>query len=69
MLKSASIATGSGHLGQFLSRSKWVLPGHINMPDLDQKYTVILRIKNCNKRSILSKRAVTDILRMRPLIL
>ena len=36
-----SIATGSGHpnypchLGHFLSGSKWVLPGHTNMPDLD----------------------------------
>ena len=35
-----SVATGSGHpdypghLGHFLSGSKWVLPGHTNMPDL-----------------------------------
>ena len=36
-----SIATGSGHpdypghLGHFLSGSKWVSPGHAYMPDSD----------------------------------
>ena len=51
-----SVATGSGypeyrgHLGHFLSGSKWVSPGHTNMPDPDKKYLVIVRIKNCNKK-------------------
>ena len=48
-----SVATGlghSGHLGHFLSGSKWVSPRHSNVPDPDQKYLVIVRIKNCNKK-------------------
>ena len=43
----------------------WVLPVHTNIPDPDQKYLVIMYIKNCNKRSIFSNRAVTNISRMR----
>ena len=39
---TAGVATGSdhpdypGHLGHFLSGSKWVSPRHTNMPDPDQ---------------------------------
>ena len=39
---AAGVATGSGHpdypghLGHFLSGSKWVSPRHTNMPDPDQ---------------------------------
>ena len=46
-----SVATGSshpdypGHLGHFLSGSKSVSPRHTNVPDPDQKYLVIVRIK------------------------
>ena len=54
--KMSSVATGSGHLdypghlGHFLSRSKWVSAGHTNMPDPDQNCLVIMLIKNCNKK-------------------
>ena len=49
-----SVATGlghphyPGHLGHFLSGSKWVSPGHAYMPDPDR--VVIMCIKNCNKK-------------------
>ena len=52
---STSIATRSdhpdypGHLGHFLTGSKWVSPGHAYMPDPDQNYLIIMCIKNCNK--------------------
>ena len=55
----------SGLYGSFRSLFVWVkVPDILNMPDPDQKYLVIMYIKNCNKRSILSNRAVTNILRM-----
>ena len=44
LLYEFSYADGSGHLdypghlGDFLSGSKWVLPGRNIMPDSDQKY-------------------------------
>ena len=59
-----NVATRSGHLdypGHLGHWSKWVLPEHTNMPDPDQKHLVIMYIKNCNKRSIFSNRAVTNI--------
>ena len=65
---STSVATGSGHsdyLGHFLPGLKWVSPGHAYMPDPDQNCLVVMCIKNCNERSILSNRAVTNISRMR----
>ena len=64
----SSVVTESGHpdyldhLGHFLFGSKWISSGHINMPDPDQKYLVIVSKKNCNK---ISNRAVTNISRMR----
>ena len=51
-----SVATGSGHpdypghLGHFLSGSKWISPGHAYMPDPDQNCLVIMCIKNCNEK-------------------
>ena len=33
-----------GHLGHFLSGSKWVSPGHVYMPDPDQNCLVIMCI-------------------------
>ena len=45
------------------TRSKWVLPAHAYMPDLDQNYIVISASKTSMKRSILPNRAVTNILR------
>ena len=50
---ASSVATGSGHpdypghLGHFLSGSKWISPGHAYMPDPDQNS---LDIKNCNEK-------------------
>ena len=41
---SSNVAAGSGHpdylghLGHFLSGSKWVSPGHAYVPDPDQNY-------------------------------
>ena len=51
-----SVATGSahpdypGHLGHFLSWSKWVSPGHTYMPDPDQNYLVITCIRTAIKK-------------------
>ena len=39
-----------GHLGHFLSGSKWVSPGYAYMPDPDQNCLVIMGIKNCNEK-------------------
>ena len=71
VVHAISVATGSGHqdypghLDHFLSGSKWVLSGYTYMPDPDPKYLIIKHIKNCNKRSILSNRAVTNISSLR----
>ena len=49
IIVSIIVATGSGHLdypghlGHFLSGSKWISPRHAYMPDPDQD------IKNCNE--------------------
>ena len=39
----------SGHMGHFLSGSKWASPRHAYMPDPDQNYLLIMYIKNCNE--------------------
>ena len=39
----------SGHLGHFLSGSKWVSSGHADMVDLDQNYLAIMCIKTAIK--------------------